>query len=201
MRQKEIALNAALKTADTKTVCAALEELVRSSPNVSKLAHEADINRAILYRTFRGKKGPRLAVVISVLRAAGFRLIVKTERHPKKSKPNRFGQGSKTTAHLELRWNSKASAEFLTLAFETSDLGEIVKALESVLRAQENVVAFARTASLDRQSLYRSFRQSRVPQFSMVLHFLNALGLRLVVVPLMANDAFCDEMNRHAVSN
>jgi probable addiction module antidote protein len=201
MRQKEIALNAALKTADIKTVCAALEELVRSSPNVSSLAHEAGINRAILYRSFRGKKGPRLAVVLNVLRAAGFRLIVKYERQPKKGKPNRFGQSSKTTAHLELRWNSKASAEFLTRAFETSDLGEIVKALESLLRAQENVVAFARAASLDRQSLYRSFRQSRVPQFSMVLHFLNALGLRFAVVPLMANVAFCDEMNRHAVNN
>ena len=190
MRQKEIALNAALKTADAKTVCAALEELVRSSPNVSKLAHDARIDRSRIYRSFRGNKGPRLAVVINLLRAAGFRLIVKFERQPKKAKPNHFGQGSKTTAHLELRWNSKASAEFLTLAFEKADVGEIVKALESVLRAQENVVAFARTASLDRQSLYRSFRQSRVPQFSMVLHFLNALGLRLAVVPLMANDAF-----------
>jgi len=196
MRQKELAPNAALKTADIKTVCAALEELLRSSPNVSKLAHEAGINRAILYRTFRGKKGPRLAAVVSVLRAAGFRLIVKIERRPKKSKPNRFGQGSKTTAHLELRGNSKATADFLTLALETFDLGEIVKALESVLRAQENVVAFAVTASLDRQSLYRSFRQSRVPQFSMVLHFLNALGLRLAVLPLIAT--VCDEMNRHA---
>jgi len=68
MRQKEIALNAALKTADIKTVCTALEELVRSSPNVSSLAHEAGINRAILYRSFRGKKGPRLAVVLNVLR-------------------------------------------------------------------------------------------------------------------------------------
>ena len=201
MRQQEIALNAALKTADAKTVCAALEELVRSSPNVSKLAHDARIDRSRIYRSFRGNKGPRLAVVINLLRAAGFRLIVKFERQPKKAKPNHFGQGSKTTAHLELRWNSKASAEFLTLAFETSDLGEIVKALESVLRAQENVVAFARTASLDRQSLYRSFRQSRVPQFSMVLLFLNALGLRLAVVPLMANVTFCDEMNRHAVNN
>jgi probable addiction module antidote protein len=196
MRQKEIALNAALKTADIKTVCAALEELVRSSPNVSSLAHDARIDRSRIYRTFRGNKGPRLAVVLNVLRAAGFRLIVKYERQPKKSKPNRFGQGSKTTAHLELRGNSKATADFLALAFETSDLGEIVKALESVLRAQENVVAFARTASLDRQSLYRSFRQSRVPQFSMVLHFLNALGLRLAVLPLIAT--VCDEMNLHA---
>ena len=201
MRQQEIALNAALKTADAKTVCGALEELVRSSPNVSKLAHEARIDRSRIYRTFRGNKGPRLAVVINLLRAAGFRLIVKYERQPKKGKPNRFGQASKTATHLELRWNSKASAQFLTRAFETSDLGEIVKALESVLRAQENVVSFALTASLDRQSLYRSFRQSRVPQFSMVLHFLNALGLRLAVVPLMANVAFCDEMNWHAVGN
>ena len=178
MRQTEIALNAALKTADTKAVCAALEKLVRSSPNVSKLAHDAKIDRSRIYRTFRGKEGPRLAVVINVLRAAGFRLIVKFERQPKKGKPNHFGQGSKTTAHLELRWNSKASAEFLTLAFEKSDVGEIVNALESVLRAQENVVAFARTASLERSSLYRSFSRSRIPQFGIVVHFLNALGLR-----------------------
>jgi DNA-binding phage protein len=96
MRQQEIALNAALKTADAKTVCAALEELVRSSPNVSKLAHDARIDRSRIYRTFRGNKGPRLAVVINLLRAAGFRLIVKFERQPKKAKPNHFGQGSKT---------------------------------------------------------------------------------------------------------
>lgn len=179
-----IALNAALKTANTKAVCAVLEELVRNSPSVSKLAHEASINRAILYRTFRGKKGPRLAIVINVLRAAGFRLIVKFVRQPKKSKPNHFGQGSKTTAHLKLRWNSKACAEFLTLAFEKSDIGEIVKALESVLRAQENVVEFAKIASLQRQSLYRAFRQSHVPQFSVVVQFLHALGLRLVVAKL-----------------
>jgi probable addiction module antidote protein len=187
MRQLKIALNAALKTADTKAVYAALEALVRRSPDRSKLAKDAGINRAILYRTFRGKKGPRLAIVINVLRAAGFRLIVKFERQPKKGKPNHFGQGSKTTAHLELRWNSKASAEFLTLAFEKSDIGEIVNALESMLRAQENVVEFAKTALLERQSLYRAFGHSRVPQFVTVIHFLNALGLRLAAVPLITN--------------
>ena len=80
-----LCVNAALKTADTKAVCAVLEELMRSSPSVSRLAHEASINRAILYRTFRGKKGPKLAIVINVLRAAGFRLIVKFERQPKKA--------------------------------------------------------------------------------------------------------------------
>jgi DNA-binding phage protein len=45
MRQEGIALNAALKTADTEAVCTALEDLVRRAPNVSKLAHEASINR------------------------------------------------------------------------------------------------------------------------------------------------------------
>ncbi|HEY6903840.1 MAG TPA: hypothetical protein VI216_06000 [Candidatus Acidoferrales bacterium] len=112
MRQKEIALNAALKTADTKTVCAVLEELVRRVPNVSKLAREAGINRSILYRTFPGKKGPRLSVIIKVLRAAGFRSIVKVERQPQRGQPNRFRQGSKTTVHPEFRSYPKASAEF-----------------------------------------------------------------------------------------
>jgi probable addiction module antidote protein len=184
MRQKEIVLNAALKTADPKAVCAVLDELVRRAPNVSKLAHEASIDRSILYRTFRGRKGPRLLVVINVLRAAGFRLIVKVERQAKTVKPNRFGQGTKSTAHLELRSDSRARAEFLTLAFEKSDSEAIVEALEALLRAQENVVDFAKTASLQRPSLYRAFAKSRVPQFSTVIHFLNALGLRLAVVPL-----------------
>jgi probable addiction module antidote protein len=184
MRQKEIVLNAALKTADPKAVCAVLDELVRRAPNVSKLAHEASIDRSILYRTFRGRKGPRLLVVINVLRAAGFRLIVKVERQAKTVKPNRFGQGTKSTAHLELRSDSRARAEFLTLAFEKSDIEAIVEALEALLRAQENVVDFAKTASLQRPSLYRAFAKSRVPQFSTVIHFLNALGLRLAVVPL-----------------
>jgi probable addiction module antidote protein len=184
MRQKEIVLNAALKTADSKAVCAVLDELVRRAPNVSKLAHEASIDRSILYRTFRGRKGPRLLVVINVLRAAGFRLIVKVERQAKTVKPNRFGQGTKSTAHLELRSDSRARAEFLTLAFEKSDIEAIVEALEALLRAQENVVDFAKTASLQRPSLYRAFAKSRVPQFSTVIHFLNALGLRLAVVPL-----------------
>jgi DNA-binding phage protein len=91
--REKIALNAALKTADTKAVCAVLEELVSRASNVSKLANEASINRSILYRTSRGKKGPRLRVVVNVLRAAGFRLVVKVDQQVKKGKPNRFGQG------------------------------------------------------------------------------------------------------------
>lgn len=174
-------LNSALKAGDPEAIRVAIDEIVHQSPNVSKLAKEAGIDRSIFYRHFRGKKGPRLAIVIKVLSAAGFGLIVKVERQPRKGKPNHFGQGSKTTAHLELRWNSKASAEFLTRAFEKSDIGEIVKALENVLRAQENVVEFAKATSLERSSLYRAFNQSHDPQFSTVVQFLHALGLRLAV--------------------
>jgi probable addiction module antidote protein len=184
MRQKETALNAALKTANTKTICLALDDLVRGSSSVSRIAKEAEIDRSVLYRSFRGKKGPRLSLAIRVLRSEGFQLIVKFERQPKKIKPNRFGRGAKTTAYLKLRDNSKASAEFLTRAFESSDIAEIRKALESVLRAQENVVEFAKRASLERSSLYRSFSQRRDPQLTTVVDFLSALGLRFAVKPL-----------------
>jgi probable addiction module antidote protein len=163
-----------------------LDDLVRGSSNVSKLAKDVDADRSALYRSFRGKKGPRLSTVISVLRSVGFQLVVKFERQPEKDKPNRFGQGSKTTAHLELRGNSKASAEFLTRAFASSKIGEIGKALAAVLRAQENVAEFAKRASLERSSLYRTFTGSRDPQFSTVVLFLQALGLRLAVVVMSA---------------
>jgi hypothetical protein len=80
----------------------------------------------------------------------GFQLVVKFESQPKKYEPNRFGQGSKTTAYIEFRADSEASAEFLTRAFERANIGEIGNALASVLRAQENVVEFAKRASLGR---------------------------------------------------
>jgi probable addiction module antidote protein len=72
----------------------------------------------------------------------------------------------------------------LTRAFETADTVAIVKALDDTLRAQENIVEFAKKASLERSSLYRSFSPNRDPQFSVVVHFLRALGLRFAVVSL-----------------
>jgi DNA-binding phage protein len=98
--------------------------------------------------------------------------------------PNRFGQGSKTDPHPELRDNARASAKLLTRAFESFNIAEIGKALETVRRAQENVVEFARRASLQRSSLNRSFSQRRDLQLGTVVNFLSALGLRLAVIPL-----------------
>jgi probable addiction module antidote protein len=176
-------LEAALKTTDPLTIFAAMDALVRMSPNVSKLAKDVGTERSVLYRTFRGDKGPRLSLVVRVLSSAGFRLIVKAHgNYPQDGKPNRIGQARKTTAHLELRSNPKACAKFLTRAFETSDTVVIAKALNDTLRAQENVAEFSKKASLERSSLYRSFSPNRDPQFSTVVHFLRALGLRFAVV-------------------
>ena len=176
-------LEAALKTADPPTIFAAMDALVRTSPNVSRLAEDVGTERSVLYRTFRGDKGPRLSLVVRVLSSAGFQLIVNAHgNHPQDGRPNRIGQARKTTAHLELRSNPGACAKFLTRAFETSDTVAIVKALNDTLRAQENVAEFAKKASLERSSLYRSFSPNRDPQFSTVVHFLRALGLRFGIV-------------------
>ena len=178
-------LEAAFKTADPPTIFAAMDALVRTSPSISKLARDAGRGRSLLYRTFRGDKGPKLSMVVGVLNSAGFQLIVSVHRnHPQDGRPNSKGHARKTTAHLELRSNPRACAKFLTRAFETSDTIAIVKALDDTLRAQENVLEFAKKASIARSSLYRSFSPNRDPQFSRVVHFLRALGLRFAVVSL-----------------
>jgi probable addiction module antidote protein len=178
-------LEAALKTGNPLTIFAALDRLVRTSPNVSKLAKDAGRGRSLLYRTFRGDKGPKLSMVLSVLSSADFQLIVNARgSHPQNGGPNRIGHWRKTTAHLELRSNPRACANFLTRAFETSDTVAVVKALDDTLRAQENVVEFSKKTSIARSSLYRSFSPNRDPQFSTVVHFLRALGLRFAVAPL-----------------
>jgi probable addiction module antidote protein len=179
----EIAFNEAFKTADPKAICDVLDNFVRSW-SISRVAKDVGVDRSVLYRSFRGKKGPRLSLVIGVLRSAGFRLVVTFERQPKVDKqPNRYGQGSKTTAHRELRGNPMASAQFLTRAFASGSTAEIGTALASVLRAQENVVEFTKRAALERSSLYRSFSPHRDPQLYTVVNFLSALGLRLTAVP------------------
>src|SRR3974390_454748 len=158
-------LEAAFKTADPLTIFAAMDTVVRTSPNVSKLAKDVGTERSVLYRTFRGDRGPRLSMVVRVLSSVGFQFIVNAHRsHPQTGRPNRKGRWRKTTAHLELRSNPRACAKFLTREFETSDTIAIVKALDDTLRAQENIVEFSKKASFHRGGLYRSFSPNRDPQ-------------------------------------
>jgi probable addiction module antidote protein len=75
-------------------------------------------------------------------------------------------------------------AQYLTRAFDTSQIAAIVAAFSDVLRAQENVAELAEKTARERSSLYRAFTPPRVPRLSTVVSFLDALGLRLAVKPL-----------------
>ena len=184
MRSLEISLNAALRTADVRTICAAIGTAVRKSSNVSRLADNAGINRTALYHSFRsGQIGPKLDRAINILGAIGVQFVVEFVRQPKIS-PRRFGPSPKSDVHLELGSNSRIVAQYLTRAFETSEIVAIVAAFSDVLRAQENVMEFAEKTVRTRPSLYRAFTPTRVPSLSTVVSFLNALGLRLAVKPL-----------------
>ena len=89
-------LEAALKAADPLTIFAAMDALVRTSPSISKLARDAGRGRSLLYRTFRGDKGPKLSMVVGVLNSAGFQLIVNAHgSHPQNGRPNRIGHWKK----------------------------------------------------------------------------------------------------------
>jgi probable addiction module antidote protein len=184
MRSLEISLNAALRTADIRTICAAIDTALRKSSNVSRLANDAGVDRTALYRSFRsGQKGPRLDFAIDILGAMGVRFVVEFMRQPK-SRPNPMARSRGPNIHIEFRSNSRLIAAYLTRAFETSEIISIVKAFSDVLRAQENVVELADKTVRARQSLYRAFTPPRIPKLSTVVSFLDALGLRFAVKPL-----------------
>jgi probable addiction module antidote protein len=178
-RSMEIALNEALKTADAHLICSAIDAAIRAQNNVSQLAQKAGLNRVSLYRAFRTMRGPTLDFVIRTFDALGFQLVVQVGRPVPETSPNRHTLW-KSLSHPELRSNSTA-AEYLTRAFETSEMDLIVKAFSDTLRAQENVTHLAAGTSMGRTILYRAFTAPHVPRFSTVLIFLDALGLRLAI--------------------
>jgi len=180
----EISLNAALRTADVRTVLAAIDAAVHKSANLLRLAESAGLDRSTLYRAFRSEKiGPNLDVAIKILSALGFQLVVEFMRQPK-SRTNRFARSRNPDVRVELRSNSKLASEYLTRAFETSEIAAIVAAFSDVLRAQENVMEFAEITTRTRSGLYRAFREPRIPKLNTIIRFLDALGLRLAVKPL-----------------
>jgi probable addiction module antidote protein len=184
MRSLEISLNEAFRTANIHIICAAIDAAVRKSPNLSRLAEDAGVDRAHLYRTFRiGQLGPTLEPTIKILSAMGFRLVVQFVRQPK-SRPNPFAGSRGSDVRIELRSNSRLVADYLTRAFETAEIATIVAAFSDVLRAQENVVGLAEKTVVNRPSLYRAFRAPHVPRLKTVVSFLKALGLRLAVKQL-----------------
>ena len=83
----------------------------------------------------------------------------------------------------DLKNNQFAIADLLTKAFDSNDLGEILAALKTVLRAQ-NVKALAENGGIRRDGIYRTFDGTADPKLSSILKLLAAMNVQLVVKPL-----------------
>lgn len=76
-------------------------------------------------------------------------------------------------------------AAYITAALETGDLTFVRDALGLVARAR-GVGEIAKTADLNRESLYRALGESGNPELGTVLRVLQALGLTLTAHPIEA---------------
>lgn len=73
-------------------------------------------------------------------------------------------------------------AAYITAAFETGDPTFMRDAIGVVARAR-GMSQIARTADLNRESLYKALGERGNPEFSTVMRILDALGLRLSARP------------------
>jgi probable addiction module antidote protein len=80
-----------------------------------------------------------------------------------------------------------AIAEYLTEAFEKNEIEVILRAIQSVMQAQ-NVQELSEVTGLRRDNLYRTFRGEADPLFSRVLTVLAGLNVRFVLQPLPARE-------------
>jgi probable addiction module antidote protein len=74
---------------------------------------------------------------------------------------------------------------YITAAFETGDADFVRDALGIVARAR-GMAEVAKTAGLNRESLYKAFGEAGNPEFSTVMRIVRALGLRLSARPASA---------------
>jgi probable addiction module antidote protein len=74
-------------------------------------------------------------------------------------------------------------ASYLEVAFEDGDINQIKRALGNVARAR-SMSKMAKDTQLSRESLYKSLSETGNPEFSTICKVLEALGLRLSVVPI-----------------
>jgi probable addiction module antidote protein len=73
-------------------------------------------------------------------------------------------------------------AAYITVALETGDAAFVRDALGVVARAR-GMAEIAKTAELNRESLYKALGESGNPEFSTVMRVLRALGMTLSVRP------------------
>jgi probable addiction module antidote protein len=73
-------------------------------------------------------------------------------------------------------------AAYITAAFETGDPAFVRDALGTVARAR-GMAEIAKTAELNRESLYKALGETGNPEFATVMRILQAMGLRLSARP------------------
>lgn len=83
--------------------------------------------------------------------------------------------------HLETKEDIIA---YLEAALEEGDPGLVTAALGDIARSK-GMTQIARETGLGRESLYKALSTEGNPEFATVLKVLQALGLRLQVVPIV----------------
>ncbi len=78
--------------------------------------------------------------------------------------------------------NEKRQAAYIAAALETGDASFVRDALGLVGRAR-GMGKVAKTADLNRESLYRALSETGNPEFSTVMRVIRALGLTLTAHP------------------
>jgi len=73
-------------------------------------------------------------------------------------------------------------AAYITAALETGELDFVLDALRLVARAQ-GMAGIAKTAKLNRESLYKALGDAGNPEFDTILRVIRALGLTLSARP------------------
>jgi probable addiction module antidote protein len=73
-------------------------------------------------------------------------------------------------------------AAYITAALESGDLAFVRDALGLVARAQ-GMAGVAKTAKLNRESLYKALGRAGNPEFDTILRVIRALGLTLAARP------------------
>ena len=84
--------------------------------------------------------------------------------------------------------SEERQAAYIAAALETGDADFVRDAIGLVARAR-GIGRVAKSAALNRESLYKALGASGNPEFGTVMRVLNALGLRLSIRPAEAKRA------------
>jgi probable addiction module antidote protein len=105
--------------------------------------------------------------------------------------------------YTNVKLASTTRDDSLNAAFASNELGRICGAIDVAVRRCGDISEIARSAKVDRTTLYRAFRNEGAPAFDTVANTLRALGYRLVVElrkEIASSDANSEFVNRTALA-